>query len=169
MNDWEALFLARHHGLPVRLLDWTSNPLVALYYAALCENTPEKDGAVWAIRRVEKIKDEINVLNEARSPLDFTGVKFIYPIFNSPRLVAHSGFFTLHGNPSLSLEDDDPLKHKEYEFDIQVLRKWKISKNKKADMLVELERLAINNRTLFPDLDGLAKGLWQLEIIRKFK
>jgi len=36
VDEWEWLVWAQHYGMKTRLLDWTSNPLTALWFA--CSN-----------------------------------------------------------------------------------------------------------------------------------
>jgi hypothetical protein len=166
LSEWEALFLARHHYLPVRLLDWTSNPLIALYTA--CERGDNRtDAAVWAFRRRRSEKYDIDVLTDKKSPLKIKGVKIIFPFYGSSRITAQGGVFTIQDNPWRDLVSYFSRHIPRRNFDLEELTKWSVPARSRARCIEELERLGINARTVFPDLDGLAKGLWQTEVIRR--
>ena len=64
-TDADLLFLAQHHELPTRLLDWSYNPLIALYFA--CQSSEEKDGAVYTISiegTNKEITEDIDLKNQ---------------------------------------------------------------------------------------------------------
>ena len=140
-SDIDRLVVAQHHGLPTRLLDWSFNPLVALFFATNADST--STGAVYALSHTKTsvpwLKD-----SDFGSPFAVTGVHGYIPKHVSRRVTGQRGLFTIHGEPTKA-------------FDSPYLTKIGVTSDCKNDMLKSLKWYGISDQALFPGLDGLAR------------
>jgi type I restriction enzyme M protein len=136
-NDWEWLALGQHYGLPTRLMDWSKNPLVALYFA--CTENFDKDGAVYFARRI----NEIDLLKQP-DPFGISDTRAWHPLQIDQRMFFQQSLFTVSNNPL------EPLKN-----DIQI--KALIKKEAKETLIKTLKLFGIDFGTIFPGLEGAAR------------
>ncbi len=161
-SSWDLLTLMQHHGAPTRLLDWTDSFAVALFFAI-------RDGGesptVWIMNAfrltqasvgkpmiftlgVDQLPDYYDSFIRARSwPHRLPIV--VEPKWSIQRLHAQKGCFTIHGNDPSSIESSSS----------RFVRSVTIPPDAIAGAEDFLSLAGIDECTLFPDLDGLARWL----------
>lgn len=146
ISDWDWLFLAQHHGLPTRLLDWTANPLIAIYFACQPSPSGKRDGEIIAVEL-----DDIGRLSDADQrrddPFSIADTKFVAPTVIAPRIAAQRGLFSIHAAPDKAWS----LRNKTERISILA--------GDKLDFLEYLFGLGIDAAIVMSDLDGVAKNL----------
>lgn len=149
--------LAQHYGLPTRLLDWSESATAALYFAV---QQSHEDGIVFVLNPIDLNRlsnpSDPRVLDAQRDQERIqkyfaSGVDArkngafpiaLNPMWNSDRLIQQKGVFTLHGR-RFSMDDGR----------ISSLVGIPILADFKPSLRTELQRVGVDEMTLFPELE----------------
>ncbi|MEM8549903.1 MAG: FRG domain-containing protein [Verrucomicrobiota bacterium] len=173
---WHWLAVAKHYGLPARLMDWTYSPYIALHFATANIDKFDRDGAIWAVNYVkahqllpeklrfqlekeganvfttEMLSETVGSLKELSELAPYDFVIFLEPPSIDDRIVNQFAFFSMMNDATCLLDHWlDVQSDLWVKIIIPAKLKWEIRD--------KLDQANITERVLFPGLDGLSTWL----------
>ncbi|NKF07107.1 FRG domain-containing protein [Clostridium gasigenes] len=176
---WRQMIIGQHHGLPTRLLDWTYSPLIGLHFATSGEdldNMKKHDSVLWEIdiEEINKLlpkeyQDNLNENGAYLFTIDMlakleTDIKkydnkmkadsmvLIEPPSIDQRIINQYSYFSIIPIDMKDIEEFLDIKTKNtVKYIIDKDLRWRI-----RDML---DQMNINERIVYPGLDGLSSWL----------
>jgi|SRR6266480_1135299 len=175
-NHWERLALAQHYGLATRLLDWTHNPLVGLFFAVAEGEEQGLYGGVYALLSRNEVTNDVpfadcgralstddlqKALSGAPSPFAFSKVITYVPRPFDRRMLQQAAVFTYHVEPAVALEptavsDRSTADPAAIAAGVDLIE-FIVAPEYKPELRKGLATLGVRYDTLFPDLDGLSR------------
>ncbi|HBP0923506.1 TPA: FRG domain-containing protein [Pseudomonas aeruginosa] len=162
-TDFDWLFLQQHYGVPTRLLDWTENPFIALYFA-LSSSSQTENACVWMLDPIKWNQLALNnpqldrvpdaLMPQATQFLSNPGDDFspsdpiaIFGNHTNPRITAQRGTFVMF------CRSTDPMENKNYAE--QCLKCYVINEDFKTNIYEKLLSIGYTHSVVYPDLSGL--------------
>jgi hypothetical protein len=138
--DLEWLMLCQHYGVPTRMLDWTREILVALYFACESKEQWGSDGALFVCDQ----RDYPAFAAYDEHAMKVQDLAFVSTSIVNPRMRAQSGSFMIWGHAPLNKNTSESYDLDQYQREQGTKICWKkltIPKGKKTQILGELKRI----------------------------